>query len=122
MKTLKSVLVAAFLLVAGFSFAQRPGGQQGPPPLPSDEQIETMVSELAEEIDLNEDQETKILALYKEHFEEVKEKVSAGRPDRDEMEEIKEEFEQKVEAELTDEQVEKFEAYQKKQQGNRRRN
>ncbi|NCA84487.1 MAG: hypothetical protein EOM83_02820 [Clostridia bacterium] len=92
------------------------GGQQGPPPIPTDKQIETMVSDLAGEVDLSTAQETKVLELYKTHFAEVKEKTSGNsRPDREEMETQKKAFEKQVKAELTKEQTSKYEAYLKEQ-------
>lgn len=121
MKTMKKItnitLVLCAMLISGTTFAQRGGqggGQQGPPPIPSSKEIKAMVSDLAEEISLNEDQETEILALYTAHFKEVKKKTSSGRPDRDEMEALKNDFEDEVNAVLTDEQQKLFKAYQKK--------
>ena len=90
------------------------GGQQGPPPTPTADQIEEMVSDLAKEILLSEEQESQVLELYKKHFEEVENITKSGRPDRDEMEALKEEFETDVKAVLTKDQQKLFTAYQKK--------
>ncbi|WP_282054175.1 hypothetical protein [Maribacter luteus] len=115
--TIKKILNAALLLgaimITGTTLAQR-GGQQGPPPLPTSDEIEEMVSDMAEEVSLDETQEAEILVLYKAHFEEVEDLTSSGRPDRDKMEALKSDFEDEVNAVLTDEQQKLFKAYQKK--------
>ncbi len=125
MKTIKSILVLSILLVSRISVAQPPGGahrggHQGPPPIPNDKQIEEMVSDLANEIALSNEQEVKILVLYKEHFAQVKEKTSGNsRPKGEEMEAMKTAFEQKVKAELTKEQTSKYQAFLRKQDAQR---
>lgn len=120
-KYLKAVLLVVAVLVSGLTYAQPPGGQgggkQGPPPVPTDTQIEKMVDDMADEVGLSETQETKVLALYKEHFAEVKAKTSGNsRPDRSEMEALKTTFEKEVKALLSSEQKTKYAAYQKKNQ------
>jgi hypothetical protein len=90
------------------------GGQQGPPALPTDSEIEKMVEGLASEILLSNEQESKVLELYKEHFQTIKSKTKSRRPDRDEMEALKEDFEDEVNAVLTKDQQKLFSAYQKK--------
>ncbi|MCU4173805.1 hypothetical protein [Carboxylicivirga sp. N1Y90] len=123
MKNLKSIVLLSFILVCGISFAQPPGGgqrgggQQGPPSLPSSKQIKKMVSEISEKVDLSEEQEEKVLELYEEHFEEVDAKVSgSSRPDRSEMEALKSDLEKDVKAEMTKDQIKKYEAYLKTQE------
>jgi len=96
------------------------GGQQGPPALPTDDEIEEMVEDLSSEILLSDEQESKVLVLYKEHFEKVESKTKSGRPDRDEMEALKEDFEDEVNEVLTDDQQKLFTAYQKKNSKKRR--
>lgn len=93
---------------------QQGGGQQGPPELPTTKQIEKMVDKLSSEILLSEEQETKVLELYKNHFEEVESKTKSGRPDRSEMEELKEDFEDDVKAVLTEDQEKLYTTYLKK--------
>lgn len=93
---------------------QRGGGQQAPPAVPTTKQIVKMVDKLSSEILLSEEQKTEVLELYKEHFEEVESKTSSGRPDRDEMEDLKEDFETDVKAVLTKDQQKLYTAYQKK--------
>lgn len=90
------------------------GIQQGPPPIPTAKQINTMVKDLSKEILLTEEQETKVLTLYTAHFTEVKNKMKSGRPDRSEMEKLKDVFEGNVKAVLTKDQQKLFSAYQKK--------
>ena len=90
------------------------------PLFPSDKQIKEMVGDLAEELALSTDQETKVLDLYQAHFAQVKEQTSGNsRPDREEMEKLKLAFEKQVKAELTKEQIVKYEAYLKKQSDQR---
>lgn len=126
MKTVKLFLIVSILLVSTSLFAQPPGGgqrggQQGPPPIPNDKQIEKMGSEIADELTLSNEQETKVLNLYKAHFAQVKEKNEGNnRPDRQEMEALKSTLEKQVKAELTREQTTKYEAYLKKQRPQRK--
>ncbi len=137
MKTIKSILVVVILLVSSYTFAQGPpggrqGGQRGqrggeqrseketPPPIPDSKEIFQMISDLSNELSLSEEQETNIHKLYTEHFAEVKKLTSGNsRPDREEMEAKKAAFEEAVEAELTEEQVSKYKANQKKQKKRR---
>lgn len=124
MKTIKLFLVLSIFMVNTISFAQpqggRQGGQQGPPPIPNNKQIKKMVSNLADEIELSKAQETKVLKLYKAHFVEVKEKISGNsRPKREEMEALDKTLQKNVIAELSKEQISKYEAYQKKQEKKR---
>jgi hypothetical protein len=75
MKIIKLILAVASFFVFTLTFAQPDGGgqggQQGSPPIPNDEQIVEMVYDLANEMALATDQETKILELYKAHFAKV---------------------------------------------------
>lgn len=112
-------LLVAILMITTTAFGQQRtggqrGGQQGPPQTPSEKQIEKMVSNLSKEIMLSEEQETEVLALYKNHFEDVEDLTKSGRPDRDKMDELKEEFEVKVKDVLTEDQEKSYEAYLKK--------
>lgn len=126
MNAIKSFLALAFFFTCSLTFAQPPGGgqggQPGPPSIPGDKQIEKMVSDLSDELNMNNEQEVRILELYKAHFEQVKENTSANsRPKREEMETMKSAFEKMVKSELTNEQNSKYEAYLKKQEKRRPR-
>lgn len=89
------------------------GQQQGPPPAPTAKEIESMVSDLSKELLLTDEQEAQVLELYTEHFEAIEEKTSAGRPDRDEMDALKENFENDIKAVLTEDQQELYTTYLK---------
>lgn len=124
-KITSTVLLLSVVLFSSGAFAQRGqqgGGKQGPPPAPTSEEIKEMVSDLASEISLNEDQEAEVLNVYTNHFEEVSDKMKSGRPDRNEMKSLKTEFEEEVKAVLTEEQQELFDAYQKKKSSKRKGN
>ncbi|MGB5434823.1 MAG: hypothetical protein WBM98_02950 [Maribacter sp.] len=107
-------LLIAVLIVSTTACGQQRSGQQGPPALPTADEIEEMVSDLADGISLDEVQEENILELYNAHFEEVKQKMKSGRPDRKEMESLRTDFEKEVNAILSDEQQELYMDYQKK--------
>ena len=86
--------------------------QQGPPPIPNAQQIEKMVNNLSKELSLSSEQETRVLELYNEHFEEVRIKTSGNaRPNREEMQKLKKDFEEKVRVELSSEQQKKYDVY-----------
>lgn len=99
---------------------QRGGGQGGPPALPTSDEIETMVSDLSDEILLTDEQEAEVLELYTEHFEAVEEKTSSGRPDRDEMDALKEDLENDINELLTEEQQELYTTYLKNNSSKKR--
>ena len=121
--TVNLVLLLSIVLIASTVSAQQRdpqgGGQQGPPPVPTTKEIKEMVSDMSKEISLNEDQEAEVLELYTIHFKEVKKKTKSGRPDRNEMESLKTDFEKEVKAILTAKQQKLYVAYQKKNSSNR---
>ena len=81
-----------------------------------------MVTDLANDVALSIDQKTKVIALYKDHFTQVKAKTSGNsRPKREEMEALDRDLEKLVKAELTEEQVIKYEKYIKKQGSSQKR-
>lgn len=116
-KTIKTILLLSFLFVGSISFAQGPnngprGGQQGPPPIPSEKQIKNMVKDLAGEISLTENQESQVLDLYLAHFEELEKKTTGNaRPERREMEAFETAFQKDVKAILSESQQTQYEAY-----------
>lgn len=112
MKNLKSILTVVAIIISTSIFAQPPGGgKQGPPALPDTEEIAKMVTEMSEEINLDETQQESVLEVYTDHFEAVSEKMEAGRPDRDEMEALDAKLEEDVKALLSDDQIELYSAY-----------
>ena len=126
-KWISSALLLCMILVAGTSYAQqggsRGGGQRGgqrPPKLPTAKEIKEMVSDMAKEISLNEEQEDEILDIYQAHFDEVEKKTKSGRPDRNEMESLKTNFKKEVNAVLTEEQQELYSAYLKENSSKQR--
>lgn len=113
--------VILFLIAMAISSAvsaQPPGGggQQGPPSIPNTKQIKKMVTKLSTELSLNDKQETKVLALYTDHYDQVKAATSNGRPDHSKMEALKSAFEKSVKAELTKDQQLLYAEYLKKNQ------
>lgn len=118
------LLLTSMVFLSSNVFAQQ--GQrkeQGPPPIPTETQIIKMVDDLAVELSLNENQKTEILAIYTDHFDEVKSSMNSGeRPSREEMEDMKEEFQDNVKSLLNDEQQDLFDEYiekNEKQNGQR---
>ena len=129
MNTVKSNLILSFLLISSMIFAQTGGqrgerqdGHQGPPPVPNEKQIKEMVSNLAKEISLSDEQEAEILKLHTAHFETVKKKVSGNtRPTRQEMETFKNDFENQIKAVLNKEQIKVYETFMKKHNAHHKR-
>lgn len=129
MKCYLSRIYAAFILIMGVvstpSLAQGPpNAQQGPPPIPNEVQIEKMFAELSAELSLTEEQQTRIHALYVEHFKELKElrkseeeQRSSGQ--RKKMEALRGDFEKEVQADFSKEQRELFVAFQEKRREGR---
>ncbi|MDX1699105.1 MAG: hypothetical protein R3250_00740 [Melioribacteraceae bacterium] len=94
------------------------GQSKGKPPrVPDSEEIETMVNKLARDISLSPDQKSEILNLYKNHFEEVKEKMEQERDkqkvEREKMAEHREAFKDEVKSLLNEEQQDKFDEFMK---------
>ena len=121
-KNILNVLALIFvLLFSGMTFAQAPkGGKQQKPPVPNEKQVKKMVNELSEELELSEKQETEVLVVYQNHFNEVKDKTSSdNRPIKEEMEAMKSSFEKEVKALLNEEQQTKFEEYMKERKLNK---
>ena len=96
------------------------GGQSGPPALPTAKEIKTMVSDISDDLLLSDEQEEQVLELYSEHFETVEEKTSSGRPNRDEMEALKEDLENDINELLTEEQQQLYTTYLKNNSSKKR--
>ncbi len=120
-KNLRKIISALMITILTSTFAQaHSGGQQGPPPLPSDKQIEKMVKSLDKELELSENQETQISELYFAHFEEVETmQKQKQRASREEMKELKSEFETEVKTVLSEDQQDNYTAWLKKQEKKR---
>ena len=107
------------MLTGSFALAQ-PGGQQGPPKLPSDKQIEKTVKELDKELDLSDEQNTEVSELYFAHFEKVEAKMkSSQRPSRTEMEALDKDLETKVKKVLDADQKKLYTKWLKEQESER---
>ena len=113
------MLVSMIILITGNCLQAQQRGQQGPPPTPSDDQIEKMVEDLAQALSLTDEQKKQISEKYFAHFEEVEKKMKAGRPSRKDMESMKTDFEKEVKLLLTDDQKKLYDAYKKKQNQSR---
>lgn len=116
-KTTGLTITIFFVFLFGLTQAQQ-HQRQGPPPIPSEEQIEKIVTDLSSELSLTEEQENQVSALYFSHFKEVgelREKKQAEREkDRQEMEALRTEFEKKVKSHLTEEQQVKYDEFREK--------
>ena len=128
MKIHLNKIYAVLILILGVactpSFAQGPPkGEQGPPPIPTEQQIEKMVAELSSELSLNEDQQTRLHGLYVDHFKELNELRGSQEGPREgqrkKMEALRASFEKEVQADFSKEQRELFAAYQAKRGENR---
>ena len=110
------LILTSMVLFSSNIFAQQREGQ-GAPPIPNETQIIKMVDDLSAELSLKEDQKVEILALYNDHFNEVKSSMNSGKkPSREEMENLKTKFENKVKSLLNDEQQDLFVDFIKKNQ------
>ena len=123
-KTFPAIVMLFALMIGSTSYGQgnpQNRGQQGPPPIPNTKEIKKMVSDLADEISLSEELEAKMLDLHVAHFKEVREKTSSGRPNREEMESLRTDFETEVKSLLTEEQQEQYDDYRKKNHPRRKK-
>lgn len=122
---LKLSALNGLLLIVGLVISLNIQAQEtkhhGPPPIPNDQEIEKMVNELANTLSLSEDQKEKISEKYFAHFNEVKAKVEEARPKKEEMENLKSDFEENVKALLDKEQQKKFDEFIQKKQKPRRK-
>ncbi len=114
-------LFVIFGLVLSLNIQAQERKQQGPPPLPNDQQIEKMVDELAKTLSLSEDQKTKVSEKYFAHFKEVKAKQEEARPKKEEMDLLKSDFEKDVKSVLDADQQKKYDEFRKENQGPKRK-
>lgn len=116
----RTVAVLMIAMLTGSIAMAQPGGQQGPPKLPSDKQIEKMVKSLDKELDLSEKQNEQVSDLYFAHFDKVEAKMeSSSRPARSEMEALDADLEKSVKAVLDEEQQTEYTAWLKTQKKQR---
>ena len=101
-----AILAIVSTMIVGGLFAQ-----QGQPPIPDESQIAQMVDELTQKLSLTDEQTSQILALYSDHFVELKSNMEAGQPQRSKMDKLRNKFEKEVKAVLTDEQQEQFDEF-----------
>jgi len=109
----KKLTLGLIAMLSFFSaFSQQGPDEHRSPMLPDSAQIVRRVNHLALDLSLTEQQKENILKLYIAHFKEVnaqKENHDTQREKmREEMEALKQKFEQEVESQLTDEQKAKF--------------
>jgi Spy/CpxP family protein refolding chaperone len=109
-KKLTIVLIAMLSFFSAFS--QQDRDEHRPPMLPDSAQIVRRVDHLALDLSLTEQQKESILKLHLAHLKEIKsqkENHYAQREKmREEMEALKQKFEQEIDAQLTEEQKAKF--------------
>lgn len=118
--SLSSLLMIISLIISIPTQAQE-RKQQGPPPIPNDQQIEKMVNELAKTLSLSTEQKEQVSEKYYKHFKEVKAKVEKARPKKEEMEILKSDFEKDIKSILDEKQQEQFDDYMKKIQKPKRK-
>lgn len=127
MKTKKNIFrqaIGIFILLSfsGFTMNAQPEGQERMhkkhPPIPDSTEIVKIIDNLSKELSLTDDQTIKVTHLFKNHFSEVRTKIKGEKQKRDkhrqEMEELRKEFESNITKLLTKEQQEKFKEHQKK--------
>lgn len=120
---IKTILLIIVAIVTTNIVSAQEGRPQGPPPIPSDEQISDMVTELSKELTLTDEQGEKVSDLYFDHYEKVAEQQELNKgkkgEGREAMQEINKELEDGVNALLTDDQQKIYESYLKQQQSKR---
>lgn len=127
MKTYKklSILIILAFLSTNITLAQerQQDRPQGPPPVPNDEQIEKMVTDLSKELSLTEVQEEKVSDIYFDHFEKVAEQQEKNKGKRgsghEVMQKLNSDFEADVKELLTEDQQKLYEAYLKEENAKR---
>jgi hypothetical protein len=118
----KLMILTALVLLIGKIYGQEPERPR-PPMIPDSTQIVKMVDELTAELQLSNDQKVKISNLYFAHFKEMKAKQEANirkhEKEKEEMQQNRQKFENKVKSELTNEQQAKFEKFVQTKKQNR---
>jgi Spy/CpxP family protein refolding chaperone len=95
----------------------QPERKQGPPPIPNQQQIEKMVTDLSKELSLDESQQ-QVSEIFVAHFNEMKEVQekykNSHEAERKEMDVVKTEFDKEMKTVLTKDQQKEFDTYMKK--------
>jgi Spy/CpxP family protein refolding chaperone len=122
---MKTTILKSFMLAIGGLFLSTSlllaqperERQQGPPPVPNEEQIQKMVGDLSAELSLSARQTKEVKALFTDHFKQVAQKQVAKKnnreKNREEMEKLRSTFENQVASILSTEQKKKFIEFQK---------
>jgi len=118
MKTKLGILLVAIIMVVSGNIVQAQQQQKlhGPPPIPNEKQFEKMFADLSEELSLSKEQETKLSKVFKAHSKDVKTAVEQNKKYREKhfkgMEDLRADFEKKVNSLLTEEQQKQFVEFQ----------
>lgn len=120
-KHFRSITAALVITILTGGLVQgQAGGQQGPPPVPSDKQITKMVKEVDKELSLNDEQKKQVSELYFAHFDEVENlQKNNQRPSREKMQKLDSGFETDVMNVLDEDQQKLYTAWLKKQEKQR---
>lgn len=119
MKKLKLILILLVLVTGNALYAQQQGSRQQGPKMPDSEEIVKMIEDLTSQLLLSDDQAEEVSTIFTQHFEEIETKMSGeSRPDRDQMESLKAEFEKDIKSILNEDQIKNFEEYMKEQNKN----
>lgn len=114
------VLILITLSTGSWAQAQQHERPQGPPPIPSEKQLEKMVGDLSDELNLSDKQQSELSKIVSTHFDVLKGKAKAEKENREvhrkEMEDLRKEFEKEVSTILTEEQQKQFAEIRKNHQ------
>ena len=104
-----------------------PGGGMGPGNFDPKEMVERRIDQMKETLDLSKDQQKQMYSIMMEDFENMQKMreqspSDGGRPEgmREEMQKMREEQNKKIKAILSDEQWQKYEAFQEEMRDRRR--
>ena len=129
MKTLYNKLFLIFASLLIFTSVVVAQHQQGPPKIPSPEEITNLVSDMTKQIKLNKDQSAKFEKLFNEHFDEVKERMNNDKVkinrEKNNRDNHRKEFEDSLKELLSEEQKVNFDEFMKKRiqlKNNKQRN
>lgn len=120
---MKNIITALILLLSFSSFSQERG--EAREERSSEEMATLMAKRVSMQLDLNEEQQTKLKALYLKGIEERKEMRTENREERAEMREerqdMMEKYQEQMKQILTEEQFNKFKELQEKRRRGRQR-